>query len=79
VEPDRYPRVSKEVERVFEVVLTVIWLGGTLLFLEVMDTGWREPIVLLVGVVLVEVVFIVWNEGHLPKARRGGVDSPNPG
>jgi hypothetical protein len=79
VEPDRYPRVSKKVERALEVVLTVVWLGGTALFIEVMDTGWLEPVILLVVVVLVEVVFVVWNEGHLSKTKRAAEEDPSLG
>ena len=35
----KHPRVSKKVQRGVEVVLTVIWLGGTSFLLEVMHTG----------------------------------------
>ena len=58
--------------------MTVIWLGGTNFLLEVMHTGWWGPIVLLVVVVLVEVAFVVWNEGHLPGARKA-TEKPSQG
>jgi hypothetical protein len=71
--------VSKKVQRGVEVVLTVIWLGGTSFLLEVMHTGWWGPIVLLVVVVLVEVAFVAWNEGHLPGAKKATEEKPPQG
>ena len=75
----KHPRVSKKVQRGVEVVLTVIWLGGTSFLLEVRHTGWWGPIVLLVVVVLVEVAFVVWNEGHLPRTRKATEEKPSQG
>jgi hypothetical protein len=75
----KHPRVSKNVQRGVEVVLTVIWLGGTSFLLEVVHTGWWGPVVLLVLVVLLEVAFVVWNEGHLPGPRRPPKRSPRRG
>jgi hypothetical protein len=75
----KHPRVSKNVRHGLEVVLTVIWLGGTSFLVEVMHTGLWGPIVLLVVVVLVEVAFVVWNEGHLPGPRRPPKRSPRRG
>ena len=75
----KYPRVSKNVLHGLEVVLTVIWLGGTSFLLEVMHTGWWGPIVLLVVVVLVEVAFVVRNEGHLPGAKKATEEKPPQG
>ena len=59
----KHPRVSKKVQRRLEVVLTVLWLGGTTVLLEVMHTGWLGPLILLVVVVLIDVAFAVWNDG----------------
>jgi hypothetical protein len=72
VEPEAstYPRVSKKVSHGLEIVLTVIWLGGTAFFLDVLDTGWLGPIILLAFVVVIETAFVVWNEGHLSKAKK---------
>jgi hypothetical protein len=70
--------VSKPVERGFEVALTVIWLGGAAYFREVLNTGWLEPIVLLVVVVIVEVVFVRWNTGHWPGGEADPEDSATP-
>jgi hypothetical protein len=64
----KHPRVSKRVERVVEIALTILWLGGTALLLEVMHTGWSEPIILLLVVVVLEVVFVVWNHGGVKAA-----------
>jgi hypothetical protein len=61
------------------VVLTVIWLGGTSFLLGVMHTGLSGPIVLLVVVVLVEVAFVAWNEGHLPGAKKAAEEKPRRG
>lgn len=45
--------------------------------MEEMHTGWRGPLILLVVVVLVELAFVVWNEGHLsPTKKVTQVDSP---
>ena len=45
--------------------------------------GWSRtsqgPIVLLVVVVLVEVAFVVWNEGHLPGAKKATGEKPPQG
>ena len=73
----RHPRTSKKFQHVLEVVLTCIWLGGTTFLLEGLDTGWRGPVILLVVVVLVELAFVVWNDGLLSKAKRDAqADSP---
>ena len=74
----KYPRVSKNVQRGVEVVLTVIWLGGTSFLLEVTHTGWWGPIVLLVVVVLLDVAFEVWNKG-LPGAKKAAEEKPPQG
>ena len=74
----KYPRVSKKVQRGVEVVLTVIWLGGTSFLLEVRHTGWWGPIVLLVVVVLLDVAFEVWNKG-LPGAKKATEEKPPQG
>ena len=75
----KHPRVSKNVQRGVEVVLTVIWLGGTSFLLEVRHTGWWGPIVLFVVLVLLEVAFVAWNEGHLPGARKATEEKPSQG
>ena len=75
----KHPRVSKKVQRGVEVVLTVIWLGGTSFLLEVMHTGWWGPIILLVVVVLLDVAFEVWNDGHLPGAKKAAEEKPSQG
>jgi hypothetical protein len=71
--------VSKKVQHGLEVALTIIWLGGTIFLLEVLDTGWLGPIILLIVVVLVEVAFVVWNEGHLPGAKKASEEEPSLG
>lgn len=79
MEPDspRYPRTSKKFQHGLEVVLTAIWLGGTSFLWEEMDTGWRGPVILLVAVVLIELAFVVWNDGLLSGAKKGAqADSP---
>ena len=60
--------MPKNMQHGFEVVLTIIWLGGTAFILEEVDGGWRwlGVIVLLIVVVAVEVVFVRWNTGHWP-------------
>lgn len=73
----RHPRVSKKVQHGVEAVLTVVWLGGTALLLEVLHTGWLAPIFLLIFVVLVEVVFEIWNQGGLPGAKKTGGSEPS--
>jgi hypothetical protein len=42
-------------------------------------TGWWGPVVLLVLVVVLEVVFVVWNEGHLPGAKKATEEKPPQG
>jgi hypothetical protein len=81
MEPDtpRYPRTSKKFQHGLELVLTVIWLGGTSFLLEQMDTGWLGPVILLVAVVVLEVAFVVWNEGHLSRTKKPAQVDPPPG
>jgi hypothetical protein len=74
----KHPRVSKGAQRAVEAVLTVIWLGGTSVLLEVMHTGWWGPIILLAVVVLLDVAFEVWNKG-LPGTRKATNDKPPQG
>lgn len=66
--PTRHPRVSKRVQHGVEVALTIIWLGGVAYLREVLGTGWTEPILLLVAVLVVEVVFVIWNHGGVKAA-----------
>jgi hypothetical protein len=66
------------VKRTVEVAMTIIWLSGTVLLLEVFKTGWWGPVILLVVVVLIDVAFIVWNEGHLPGAKRANGEDAAP-
>ncbi len=74
-----YPRTSKKFQHVLEVVLTIIWLGGTSFLLEEMDTGWMGPIILLAVLVVVEVAFVAWNEGLLSRAKRAAHGDSPPG
>jgi hypothetical protein len=61
----KLPRVSKSVEHGLEVVLAALWLGGSAYLREVLHTGWSGPIILLVVVVVLELIFVVWNRGGL--------------
>ena len=63
-----YPRVPKRVEHGVEIALTVLWLGGAVYLREVLNTGWSGPIILLVVVVVLEVLFVVWNRGGVKAA-----------
>lgn len=74
----RHPRVSKRVQRALEGALTIVWLGGTIVLLEVLHTGLWGPIVLLAVVVAVETAFVAWNDGHLPGAERPAGDRGAP-
>jgi hypothetical protein len=62
----RHPRVSPKTKRLLEAVLTAIWLGGTAYLVEVLHTGLWGPIALLVVVVVAEVAFLRWSDGHWP-------------
>lgn len=66
--PPKCPRVSKNVERRVEIVLGVLWLAGSAYLLEVQHTGWAEQVILLVVVVVLEVVFVIWNRGGVKAA-----------
>jgi hypothetical protein len=66
--PTKHPRVSKRVQHGVEIVLAVIWLGGVAYLREVLHTGWTEPIILLVAVLVIEVVFVIWNHGGVKAA-----------
>lgn len=61
-----YPRLSRTGRRWFEVGLTVVWLGGTALLLEVVQASWWWAVALLAVVILVELAFVRWNEGRWP-------------
>ena len=69
--PTRYPRVSKHVEHRVEIVLSILWLGGSAFLREVLHTGWTGPILLLIVVVLLEVGFVVWNRGGVTRRASG--------
>jgi hypothetical protein len=62
----KYPRVSKRVKRGFDGALTVVWLAGVAVMLEVLHTSLWWPAAWLVLVGVVELLFIRWNEGHWP-------------
>ncbi len=57
--------MSKRVEQGLEVALAAVWLGGSAYLREVLHTGWSGPIILLVVVVVLELIFVVWNRGGL--------------
>ncbi|MCB2178041.1 MAG: hypothetical protein KQH57_19710 [Actinomycetales bacterium] len=60
--------MSKSAERGVEIVLAVLWLAGSVYLLEVQHARWSELIILLVAVVVLEVVFVIWNRGGVKAA-----------
>jgi hypothetical protein len=73
----KHPRLSKGVQRGFEVVLSTLWLGGTAFLLDVVHTGLWGPIVLLIGVVVAELLFVRWNDGHWPGDKTASESKPS--